>query len=74
MIYSGDDTEGFYQILALKTYVTRHLFLHVGYQLSKFKDPNNLMLGIGYRFHDKLVKGAVVFKKHFAFELYLSED
>ena len=49
MIYSGDDTEGFYQILALKTYVTRHLFLHVG-------------------------KGAVVFKKHFAFELYLSED
>ena len=53
MIYSGDDTEGFYQILALKTYVTRHLFLHVGYQLSKFKDPNNLMLGIGYRFHDK---------------------
>ena len=53
MIYSGDDTEGFYQILALKTYVPRHLFLHVGYQLSKFKDPNNLMLGIGYRFHDK---------------------
>ena len=53
LIYSGDDTEGFYQILALKTYVTRHLFLHVGYQLSKFKDPNNLMLGIGYRFHDR---------------------
>lgn len=53
LIYSGDDTKGFYQILALKTYVTRHLFLHVGYQLSKFKDPNNLMLGVGYRFHDK---------------------
>lgn len=53
MICSGDDTKGFYQILALKTYVTRHLFLHVGYQLSKFKDPNNLMLGVGYRFHDK---------------------
>ena len=53
LIYSGDDTEGFYQILALKTYVTRHLFLHVGYQLSKFKDPNNLMLGVGYRFHDR---------------------
>lgn len=53
MIYSGDDTQGFYQILAIKTYVTRHLFLHVGYQLSKFKDPNNLMLGFGYRFHDK---------------------
>ena len=53
LLYSGDDTRGLYQILALKTYVTRHLFLHVGYQLSKFKDPNNLMLGIGYRFHDK---------------------
>lgn len=53
VIYSGDDTNGFYQILALKAYVTRHLFLHVGYQLSKFKDPNNLMLGFGYRFHDK---------------------
>ena len=53
LVCHGDDTQGFYQILALKTYVTRHLFLHVGYQLSKFKDPNNLMLGLGYRFHDK---------------------
>ena len=53
LIYSGGDMKGFYQILALKTYITRHLFLHVGYQLSKFKDPNNLMLGLGYRFHDK---------------------
>lgn len=53
LICRGDDTNGFYQILALKTYITRHLFLHIGYQLSKFKDPNNLMLGIGYRFHDK---------------------
>lgn len=50
LIYSGEDTRGFYQILALKTSITRHLFLHVGYQLSKFKDPNNLMLGVGYRF------------------------
>lgn len=53
LIGSGEDTKGFYQILALKTYVTRHLFLHVGYQLREFKDPNNLMLGVGYRFHDK---------------------
>ena len=53
LIGSGEDAKGFYQILALKTYVTRHLFLHVGYQLKEFKDPNNLMLGIGYRFHDK---------------------
>ncbi|MCP3894448.1 MAG: acyloxyacyl hydrolase [Bacteroides sp.] len=53
LMYSGDDMKGFYQVLAIKTYVTRHMFLHVGYQLSRFKDPNNLMLGIGYRFHDK---------------------
>lgn len=53
LIYSGEDTKGFYQILALKTSITHHLFLHVGYQLNKFKDPNNLMLGLGYRFHDK---------------------
>lgn len=49
LICQGEDTEVFYQILALKASITRHLFLHVGYQLSKFKDPNNLMLGLGYR-------------------------
>lgn len=53
LICSGDDTEGFYQILALKTSITPRLFLHVGYQLSKFKNPNNLMLGFGYRFYKK---------------------
>lgn len=53
LIQNGDDTKGFYQILALKADVTHGLFLHVEYQLSKFKDPNNLMLGVGYRFHDK---------------------
>ena len=46
----GEDTKGWYQVLALKTSITRNLFLHVGYQLSKFKDPNNLMLGLGWRF------------------------
>ena len=46
----GKDTQGWYQILALKTSLTCHLFLHVGYQLSKFKDPNNLMLGLGWRY------------------------
>lgn len=53
LIYSGEDTKGFYQMLVLKTFITRRLFLHTGYQLSKFKDPNNLMLGIGYRFGGK---------------------
>lgn len=45
----GHDMQGWYQVLALKTFVTRRLFLHVGYQLHKFKDPNNLMLGLGWR-------------------------
>ena len=53
IICKGKDTDHFYQILALKTHLTKNLFLHVGYQLYKFKDPNNLMLGIGYRFHSK---------------------
>lgn len=47
------DLKGFYQILALKLSITRDLFLHVGYQLHKFHEPNNLMLGFGYRFHNK---------------------
>lgn len=50
VLCKGRDTDAFYQILALKTYLTRRLFLHVGYQLSRFKDPNNLMLGLGWRF------------------------
>ena len=50
VICKGADTDVFYQILALKAFVTRHLFLHVGYQLSDFHNPNNLMLGLGWRF------------------------
>ena len=50
VICKGTDTEVFYQILALKAFITRRLFLHVGYQLSDFKNPNNLMLGLGWRF------------------------
>lgn len=47
----GDDTNSFYQTFVLKTHITNKIFLHVGYQLYKFKNPNNLMLGIGYRFN-----------------------
>lgn len=50
-VCKGPDTNRFYQILALKTNLTKSLFLHTGYQLYRFKDPNNLMLGIGYRFN-----------------------
>lgn len=50
VICQGVDTDVFYQVLALKAFVTRRFFLHVGYQLSDFKNPNNLMLGLGWRF------------------------
>ena len=50
-ICRGKDINSFYQNLVLKTDITRNVFLHVGYQLYKFKNPNNLMLGIGYRFN-----------------------
>lgn len=39
----------FYQSLALKTFVSRHIFINVGYRLGNFKNPQNLMLGMGVR-------------------------
>ena len=50
VIYKGDELKGFYQTLALKTDLYRNLFLHIGYKLHDFHDPNNLMLGFGWRF------------------------
>lgn len=50
ILCKGPDTDSFYQIFALKTNITPQIFIHTGYQLYRFKDPNNLMLGIGYRF------------------------
>jgi hypothetical protein len=50
LICKGSDTDSFYQIFALKTDIAKNTFLHIGYQLYKFKKPNNLMIGIGYRF------------------------
>ena len=40
----------FYQSLTLKTFVTSSIYLNVGYRLSAFSHPQNLMLGLGYRF------------------------
>lgn len=37
-----------YQLANLKIYVTRSLYLNVGYQLQNFQRQNNLMLGLGY--------------------------
>lgn len=53
VIAFGPDTRVFYQTLALKTYVWRGAFLQVGYQLSDFHRPSNLMLGLGYTFGKK---------------------
>ncbi|MDE6648746.1 MAG: acyloxyacyl hydrolase [Muribaculaceae bacterium] len=39
----------FYQSLAIKAFISRHIFLNIGYRLARFQDPQNLMLGIGVR-------------------------
>lgn len=52
-LHKGPDTKGWYQVLALKTSLTRNLYLHTGYQLQNFHDPNHLMLGLGWRFNNK---------------------
>lgn len=41
------DLKGFYEILALKIGIMRQAYLHIGYSLYNFHDPNNLMLGVG---------------------------
>lgn len=53
LVGKGDDTNSYYQVFVLKADVARNLFLHVGYQLYKFRNPNNLMLGLGYRFNGR---------------------
>ena len=53
VIHAGGDLKSFYQILALKIEVTRSSFLHIGYNLQDFHDPNYLMLGFGFRFNNK---------------------
>ena len=50
ILCKGEDTDSFYQIFALKTKLTDRLFIHIGYQLFKFKNPNTLMLGFGWSF------------------------
>lgn len=42
--------KNFYQVAALKASVTPRLFIHIGYRLYDFSDPDNLMLGLGWRF------------------------
>ncbi len=52
-VLGNSDTRNFYQVLALKIDIWHSCFLHIGYQLNSFHNPNNLMIGVGYRFHDR---------------------
>ena len=40
----------FYETLAMKADISRHLFLNIGYTLYNFNYTNHLMLGVGVRF------------------------
>ncbi|MDE6380830.1 MAG: acyloxyacyl hydrolase [Muribaculaceae bacterium] len=41
--------KAFYQSLTLKTFITKNVYINTGYRIGDFKDPQNLMLGIGVR-------------------------
>ena len=56
ILRKGKDLKGWYQVLALKVNMTSDMYLNVGYNRQNFKDPNYLMLGIGYRFHNLIPK------------------
>lgn len=47
---AGHDRRGLYQTFTLKTSVTRNLYISTGYELLRFRDPGNLMLGAGWSF------------------------
>ena len=47
------DFKGTYQSFALKTGVSKSSFLHIGYSIKDFHEPNYLMLGLGYRFNNR---------------------
>lgn len=53
VLHGGGDLKGLYQTLALKIEVTHSSFIHIGYNLQNFKEPNYLMLGVGYRFGNR---------------------
>jgi len=53
VLHGGGDHKGIYQVLTLKVEMTRSSYLHIGYNLKNFSDPNYLMMGIGFRFNNK---------------------
>ena len=54
VVHKGGDLRGTYQAVALKVRVTRSAFLHIGHNLKDFREPNYLMLGVGYRFANRM--------------------
>ncbi|QBQ40605.1 acyloxyacyl hydrolase [Sphingobacterium psychroaquaticum] len=52
-IHKGGDLTGTYQTFALKIGVTKSSFLHIGYNLKDFHEPNFLMIGLGFRFNNQ---------------------
>ena len=53
LLGNRNDFKGVYEVLALKIHVSRRAMVHIGYSLVDFKTPNNLMLGLGWRFGGK---------------------
>lgn len=49
-IIARGESKVFYQTLTLKIYLPRRTFINIGYRLSEFHDPENLMLGVGFSF------------------------
>ena len=52
-LHGGGDFKGTYQTFALKIGVAPSAFLHIGYNLKDFKEPNFLMLGFGFRLNNQ---------------------
>lgn len=50
ILSSDDELRGFYTTYNLKAFVSRHIFLNIGYRLSSVIYSHNLMFGIGARF------------------------
>lgn len=53
VLHSGGNMKSVYQILSLKIELSRCSFVHIGYSLHNFSEPNFLMLGLGFRFNNK---------------------
>lgn len=49
VIHANGHLNGWYEVLALKTQINRWAFVHIGYSLANFQNPNHLMLGLGIR-------------------------